>query len=672
MDDAAELSRPWQAHGTGADDSARDAKVAARQGNRRRLLVFGLSFVIAFVAGQAWNFARPSEYRSSTRLQLNLPELGRAGSSASGAFATKLQLLDSRPLLARLAESLLQAGTPADALGPDPAARLQSMLQVLPVAGSEVVELRATGTDPRLLADVLNAFPEVIRLEIAARQAKEADAQLGAARTELARLERLATERRARLEAFRQREDVAADRDDNDAVARSKGLNKALDAAVEKEAAAAARLAAVGKAVEQGRSSTQVRADPTLTALETRAHQLREELKELERGYTPEFMAMDPRARAIRARLSELEAQIVSQRSLSLQAALQAAQEEQAGAQAQAERLRAELRASRPALAKSNTRFSEAKVLEDDLAQVDKARRDLLERVTRLEADDARRVATVAVVEAAGVPSAPFRPDRWLDGALVAGGAALLALLLMGTVELFNRAAPVAAAAPNTTVLLAPGWAPRQDRLAHAGEPLPQLPAAPPDAAWAHAALPAPLPVLSQPEATALLAASGGQARLLCAMALLGLAADEALSLRYADIDAGALRLKVPGTWARQLTLPPWWPRLLPEAADPGSLVLHDARGQALSPPDLASAVISAALDAQLTQAASISWEVLRHTAIDWLVAQGLRYGELPRLVGRVDVDKLQALAARHGDARRQGSADIEPLMPALRLDPDG
>jgi hypothetical protein len=44
----------------------------------------------------------------------------------------------------------------------------------------------------------------------------------------------------------------------------------------------------------------------------------------------------------------------------------------------------------------------------------------------------------------------------------------------------------------------------------------------------------------------------------------------------------------------------------------------------------------------------------------------------LPRLVGRVDVDKLQALAARHGDARRQGSADIEPLMPALRLDPDG
>jgi len=49
------------------------------------------------------------------------------------------------------------------------------------------------------------------------------------------------------------------------------------------------------------------------------------------------------------------------------------------------------LGASRPALTKTSTRFAEAKVLEDDLAQVDKARRELLERVSRLEADEQRR-----------------------------------------------------------------------------------------------------------------------------------------------------------------------------------------------------------------------------------------------------------------------------------------
>lgn len=661
------MARQWRSVDGIPDPSARDA---ARRGNRRRLLVFGLTFLVAFAAGQAWNFSRPSEYRASTRLQVNLPEVGRPGSSASAAFATKLQLFDSRPMLSKLGEALTQAGTAAGALGADPATTLQSMLQVVPVPGSEVVELRAVGADPQLLAAMLNAFPEVVSKEIAARQTKDADAQLAAARQELARLERSAGERRARLDAYRQREDVAAERDDNEAVARSKGLNRALDTAVEKEAAASARLAAIAKAVEQGRSSTQVRADPALSGLETRAHQVREDLKELERTYTPDFLAMDPRARAMRARLAELEAQIDRQRNVSLQAALQAAQEEQAGAQAQVERLRAQLRASRPALAKTNAHFGEAKLLEDDLAQVDKARRDLLERVSRLEADDARRVATVAVLEAASVPAAPFRPDHWRDGALVLAGAAALALLVMATVELFNRPAPVAAPASNTTVLLTPGWAERQALGAPAAHALPRLGAAP-DPSFAGAALPPPLQLLSQAEAAALLTASRGRSRWLCALALMGLTADEALAVRAGDFDVGRSRLDVGGAWARQLPIPTWLARMLPETAEGDRAVLQDAAGQALTTADVASMIISAALDARLERAAGMSWETLRDTAIDWLVGQGLRYSELPRVVGRVDTQKLQALSSRHAEAGGRDLDDVGLLMPALQLDPD-
>lgn len=660
------MTRLWPGAGGSPDDSAH---VSTRRGNRRRLLVFALVFLAAMALGQAWNLSRPAEYRASTRLQVNLPEVGRSGASASAAFATKLQLFDSRPMLSKLGEALAQAGTPAQALGADPAATLQSMLQVLPVPGSEVVELRAVGTDARLLTDMLNAFPEVVRNDIAARQAKDADAQLAAARQELVRLERTATERRARLDAYRQREDVAAERDDNEAVARSKGLNRALDTAVEKEAAAAARFNAISKAVEQGKSSTQVRADPALSALETRAHQVREDLKELERSFTPDFMAMDPRARAMRARLTELEAQIVRQRGISMQAALQAAQEEQSGAQAQVERLRAQLQSTRPALRKTNARFSEAKVLEDDLAQVDKARRDLLERVSRLEADDARRVATVTVLEAATLPSAPFRPDHWRDGALVLAGATALALLVMGTVELFNRPAPVSAPASNTTVLLTPGWPEHQALAAPGAHAAPRLGAAP-GQPFAGMALPPPLQLLSQAEAAALLAAGHGQSRMLCALALLGLSMDEALDMRASDLDASQLRLNVRGAWARPLAIPAWLPQALPEADAQDRPVLQDAAGQPLTTADVASMIISAALDAQLAQAAGMSWQTLRDTAIDWLVGQGLRYSELPKIVGRVDAEKLQALSSLHGDTARRGLDGIELLMPALQLDP--
>jgi len=590
--------------------------------------------------------------------------------SASGAFATKLQLFDSRPLLGQLGDALAKSGVPSDTLGNDPASKLQSMLHVLPVQGSEIVELRATGADPRLLATMLNAIPDVIRNEIAARQTKEADAQLAAAQQGLARLERTASERRARLEAYRQRENVAAERDDNDAVARSKGLSKALDTAIEKEAAAAAKLASVNKAAEQGKSSTQVRADPALSSLETRAHQAREDLKELERTYTPDFMAMDPRSRAMRARLVELEEQIVRQRTISLQAVLQAAQEEQASAQAQVERLRAQLSATRPAVTKTNTRFNEAKVLEEDLAQVDKARRDLLERVSRLEADDTRRVATITVVEAATAPTTPFRPDRWLDAALVLGGATVLALLAMGTIEVFNRSAPSTAPASSTTVLLTPGWAGPQAQLGASGGPVQPLLGGDTGSARANHALPAPLQVLEQPEASALLAASSGRTRLLCALALMGLTTEEALALRPADFDTQLLRVNVAGAWARQLVVPTWMPRVLPEGMAGDGLVLQDASGHALGSADVASIVISASLDAQLPQAANIGWEVLRDTAIDWLVGQGLRYSDLPRVVGRVDAHKLQALSSRHAELRRQELANVDPLMPALRLDP--
>lgn len=645
---------------------------AVQRGNRRRLWVFGLCFLAALLAGQAWNFGRADEYRASTRLQLSLPEVARPGLPASGAYAGKLQLIDSRPMLLKLSEALSAAGLPAGTLGPDPAGRLQSMLLVRPVQGSDIVELSATGPDPRLLVDMLNTLPDVIRQEIASRQLQDAEAQLSAARQELQRLASAAAERRARLDAFRQREGVLAERDDNEAVARSKGLSQALNVAVEKEAAAAARLAAVSKAAEQGRSSTQARADPALSGLETRAHQLREDLKELERTYTPDFMAMDPHARALRARLAELETQIVQQRGISLQAALQAAQEEHTGAQAQVERLRAQLGAARPALGRTSGRIAEAKVLEDDLAQVDKARRDLLERVSRLEADEQRQVATVTVIEPATLPARPFRPDRWRDGTWLLAAAAALALVVMGTVELFNRSAPALTPAAQTTVVLTPGWAERQALPgAPSAQAAPLLSAQP-----VAAALPAPLQLLSQAEAAALLMACSGQARLLCALALMGLSVDEALQVRARDLDRAALQLQVGGAWARRLPLPAWLPQslpdTLPEDGDAERIVLHDATGQALSPADVAAMIVGAALDAQLEQGATLGWEALRHTAIDWLLGQGLRYTDLPRLVGRVDAQTLQLLSSRHAETRRRDLQGIELLMPALQLGPGG
>lgn len=650
----------------------------ARRGNRRRLLVFAGVFSASLVLGQVWNYARPDTFRSSLRLQIGLPDAGgaAAATAASTALANQLQTLNSRPLLEKVVAAMASAGRPLPGnpgSADDAVARLQAMLQVLPVAGADVVALEATGPAPAVLADVLNTLPEVIRAELVASQAKAADARLAGARQELERLDKAAAERRAQLDQFRGKAGLQAEREDNEAAAQSKGLSIALNNAVEKEAGVAARLRALEDSAAAGRGAPLARDDPTLASLESRASILREGLRDMERTYTPEFMAMDPQARAQRARLAELERQIVQQRASGQQAALQAARDDLAGARATVERLRGQLAAVRPTLRGESTRFAQAKTLEDDLAQVDKARRDTLERVARLAADERRREPTLTVLEAATVPGAPFSPDHGRDSLWVLGTSLLLGLLAMALVEVFNRAPRLVPAAPATTVVLPQPWGDAHPTLlpgAAAGAAgwtaLPQSPG------WAPtlAAPPAAPAVLQQADAAALLAAAQGPARWLCALALLGLAAPELIDLREADADPAGQRLQVGGAWARSLALPGWLAQSWPAAGAGDRPLLHDAADQPLTEADLQTLLACTALDAGLPQGAALSLETLRNTSIAWLVGQGLRYADLPSRVGRIDADRLAAFAAQAGQAPRRPAQEIEALMPALRQPP--
>lgn len=646
----------------------------ARRGNRRRLLVFAGVFGASLLAGQAWNYARPDEFRTSLRLQIGLPDVGVAGAAGapSTALANQLQTLNSRPLLEKLVHKLAAAGRPLPGSTDEAVGRLQAMLQVQPIAGADVVALTATGPTPTVLSDVLNSLPEVILGDMVASQARAADARLAGARQELARLDKAAGDRRAQLERFRGSAGLQAEREENEAVAQSKGLSVALNNAVEKEAAIAARLRALEDSVAAGRGQSLARDDPTLASLETRASVVREELRDMERVYTPDFMAMDPQARAKRARLVELERQITQQRQVGQQSTLQGARDDLASARATVERLRGQLAAARPALRGESTRFAQAKTLEDDLAQIEKARRDTLERVARLDADERRREPTLTVLEAATVPLAPFSPDHGRDSLWVLGASFLLGLLAMGLVEMFNRAPRIMPATPTTTLVMAQPWVPGQALLPGAApgaagwSALPSSPGVPQTLA-APVAAPA---ILQQAEAAALLAAAQGPTRWLCALALLGMTASELAVAREADVDAHGQRLQVRGAWARALTLPDWLASALPQPAAADRPLLHDAAGHALDEVDLQTLLACASLDAGLPQGAGLQLEDLRNTCVEWLVAQGLRFSDLPARVGRIDAERVAAFARPNGAAPRRGLDEVDPLMPAVRLPP--
>lgn len=661
-----------------------DGEAATRRSNRRRLRVFLLVFALVLIPGLLWNFLRPAEYMATARVQITpggaLPQQQPAvpGAPAEGGgsgwaeteLLTQVQKLTSRPLLEKVAEALRSQGHPLP--DGDAPVQLQEMIRAVPVNGTEVVELQAIGTRPEQLAAALNGLVEASRGEMKTSYDAAASESLAQARREAERLARDVRERRAQLDAFRgQNELLSPEREENDAVARLKGLSASLNTATEKTAVADARLRALRETAATGKGSLSLKDDPALAGLVQQGLQLRDQIREMERVYTPAFMEMDPRARALRARLAETERQLEIQRVAGLQGAQVAAQEELSQARKTVEQLQAQISAQKAGLQKFSSRFTQAKSLEDDLAQLERASRQAMERAARLEASERSREPVYTLLESAHVPRAPFRPDYLLDGTIVFGAAFALGLLAMWFVELFHRQAPARAPAATTTVIMPPQWgAPGHPGPAALPGMAPvaggMLPAGGPAAMLA--AAPQPLPrELGQDEAAALLGAAG-EARFAVALLLLGLTADELVALREADLPAHGASLQVGGPARRVLALPAWLAACRPAPTGaPDAPLLRDASGAALSAADVESMLTCAALDAGLAGAAGIGAEALRHTGIAWLVRQGLRFSELAGLVGRPSAEALAGYADLAPDGPKRGLAEIEPLMPALR-----
>lgn len=651
-----------------------DPAELARCVNRRRLSVFLFVFVLTLLPGLAWNLLRTPEYRANARVQIAAGMVAAqtvttfAGANAEIASAqpidllTQAQILTSRPLLEDVLQRLRNEGHNLAGAGLDSIAALQQAVAATPISGTDVVELQAIGASPQLMAKVVNTLIETYHERSLASHGQLSQEAVRKLRDEVERLAGSIGEKRSQLAAFRERSGVvSSERSENEALARVKGLSESLTKANEDAAKAEARLRTLRESAASGRSPVLARDNPTLASVEQRISETREQLRDMERVYTPDFMAMDPTARALRARLAELEQQLVTTRSASQLAALAAAEEEAASARAASERLRAQIDGQRRAAQLFSGNFQEAKAMEEDLVRLEGARRNAGERLAKLEATESARLPGLTLIEAASVPERAWRPDYLRDGLINLGASFALGLLAMWFVELFNRAPAVAA----TTVVVPQPWLTPSLTV---DAPPSRLPPPPPLAQLpGGSALPREL---SQDEVGALLAAADGELRLLCGVLLLGVTVDELRQLRCQDVDPANATLRVPGQPARLLPLPGWLAQGLAAHAggDPGRSLFADAAGQPPAAGEIGSRLTCAALDAGLEAAAAVSPEALRHTCILNLLRQNLRFSDLPPLVGHLGGDELAAYAALSPGPRLARGAGVDPVMPALRL----
>jgi uncharacterized protein involved in exopolysaccharide biosynthesis len=656
------LQSPDLAEAFGAD---------VRRANRRRLRVFLVVFILTAAIGLAWVFSRPPEYRATARLQITPSVLALPAGPAEGrqadarqAFLTEVQTLGSRPLVEQVAERLRSGGHDLASLGLDPVLALQSALTITAVEGTQVAELVAVGRQPELPAALLAGIVEAYGAYLAQNYRETTGEASARADEEAARLQAAVAAKRRAVDAFRSRHGIVSpEREENSILAEMQGLAAAQKDANKRLTEAEGRLEALRAAAAANKGVVRAKDNPTLAVLEARASQIREELREMSRRFTPDYMEMDPHARALRTRLAELEEQIRAQRTVGQSNALEEAEQELAAARESARRLQQQIAGAKQQVGAFASRFAQYKSLQDELGQLEKTYQEALQRQARLGATERARMPALQILEQAVIPKQAWRPLYWRDAGLVVAGALLLALGAMWLVELFNRPEPRPSVLVAQPVFSGPLLA---------GEPMQALPGAlaprrlaveePPRLA-APLALPRELTV---DEAAALLQGADAETRRAVALLLSGLSPDEALALRWGDLDEATNVIRVGGPSSRQVPLAREVSVLLGPRGGQSAPVL--ARNEAAMPgaPTLEAQLLVAAHDAGIERAQEVTPAALRHTYIAFLVRQGARFADVTRWVGALDAEQLAAYSPLAPAGARLDAGAVVRLFPAV------
>lgn len=682
-------------------------KTSAQIANRRRLVVFIGSFLLLAGVGLIWCYARPAIYLATARVQINPGQVqveasvaggGTQGASVNRNLLSEIQVLTSRTLVQEVMGGLAPALKQRVAeLKPEPLTALQAGLEANLANGTDVVEVSSRGPYPELAASLVNELIALYTTKLEKSYGATAGDSLNQINEEVEKLTQKVDDKRRELEEFRQRNNIVSiEREENEILGRVKGQTDALNKAQERLAIAEGKLRAMNEGQGAKRAvSTGNRTNATLDNLELRASAIREEIAELNRLYTPAYLALDPKFRALKIRQSDIENQITAQRQTAKaevqnnqSAALDDAREEVSAAKSAADRLRGQIGASRGNLSAFSARFNQFQMLSKDVAPMEALLRDATQRKARMEATERARRPSVRLIEAAVTPREPWQPQYLRDAGLVVLGSLLAAVLAMFLVELFNREEVVPTmivAQPGMTS--APMYGSGAPGLAHAGAAVPRLAARPvsesgPGPATAFLAGPplnAPRELLDE-ELQVILANASEPVKRFVHLLLRGLRPAEALALRGSDVDTDRWTLNVTGDHARAVpvdeALLAWLAQhpVAPAQALVGDLgvssqadVHLEAAFKAPTLAELTTGLLYAAHDASLDQPAEVTPEAVWHTAVAHLARQGLRLSDLAKWLGHLSTEQATLYSALAPQGTRLGPDQVRVLMPAAR-----
>jgi len=628
--------------------------------NRRRKRIFLSVFAVSLLVSLAWTLLRPAIYESRATLLVTPPLLDERLGEVSNTQHVELELqyLAGHSLLARVLQALSSHPDAAGLTLSD----LDEMLQAVPVASTNLVDMTARGPVKELLPVVINAWIDVYQQAQADSIAVESASETTEAQQQLEDVGLKVAEKRQQLDLFRKQYDIVSmERNENRMHKQLSGLTDSLNKVNEEMVLARARTAAIRAAIAQGRPVVSEHGRDSLTNLEQRLTEIQEQLKEMEHEFTPHYMAIDPAIKGLVRKRDLLVEEISDKQVAGQQIALAEAEQNQASAEQSVISLQAQLDAQKQQVMEFTTRFAEHEALQEELLQLEILYREVQNRQLQNEVNNKQLYPQIDVKEPAFLPDRPVYPDYLRDSGLSLVGSMLLGLLVLGLYDFLNRSGrrpdftqlnPVVVNVPGTPAL-------DQAR----NELLPGARTAP---ALAH-----PLTrELTVSEVLTLLEMSDAKSRLLITLLLSGLRDDELLEMKAGDIDLDSAVLFVGGVSERKIAVASDIAaviyKCLPEKQPADTPVFSDARGAALNEKDLGALLSCAAHDAGLADPDEINSQVLRHTYLAYLVRRGVRLSELARVAGDMLPSELAAYTTYSPPGTGISLDSVERTYPAF------
>ncbi len=622
-----------------------------------RLIIFVIVFLVSVVISLTYNYSRPAIFRSSaTLLTSAMTAIDRESTAADiQHVAIQKQILLGHELVAETL-SRLKASTRSDALLKLTPADIQNFLKVEPVAETNLVEIRAEGTDPEFLPMLINTWIDVYLDARAEEVRKLTTNTTSIIEGEMQGLTEKINSARTELEAFRRTNDITSTgRDENEPLARLNGLNESLNKASEEEVKAKANLDAIKSAISRDQAVVPGQEQGSLQDLEKRLQELQEKLAEFDKRFTRDYLDKQPNLKIIPEQIKKLEDEIKSKREYGKKFVLTEAENNYAAAQQTVKEIRAQLDENKKQAAAFTSKFTEHEALKTDLEGLEKLYRETQERLVQIQTSHKEKYPQVTVIDRAYLSMDPISPDYSRDALIAIASSLLLSLFTVWIFDYLTRKqeqpSPITLSGIH---MYNPAVADMLNYQQTAVRPIEQRQTN---------ALESPYHrELSVQQLRILLEASNLKGKQVIGLLLSGLTLGEAASLKTEQIDLEKATITITGSIPRTLMINRALKALF---AQSGNHPVWDA-DKPVSTDELAAAVLCTAVDSGLPNPGEINAEAIRHSYIAYLVRQGLRLSDLEQITGYLEPSVISSYSSYSPPQQGLSIDEVELLHPAL------